>query len=299
MGEAELVYAEQLSPISPIGSFNNDKLFDLLFKEEDITWQTMIYQLVETHQMNPWDIDLSLLTKQFIDMVKKLKELDFRVSGKVVLASAILLRLKSNKFVSDDITAFDYILHSTDKGELGILDDGDLSFMENSFIGQTKLDNWVPQIYPRTPQPRKRKVSIYDLVNALEKALEVKNRRIIRVDTSPIVRTPVFHRDISLVIKDVYEFILNHFDTNEQRLIFENLLPLNASKDDKVMAFIPLLHLRNQYKVELLQNLHFGEIEIELLKNALNTPLILEEKPVEKESMENKKVKVKKIKQTK
>ena len=34
-----------------------------------------------------------------------------------------------------------------------------------------------PQIYPRTPQPRKRKVSVFDLVQALEKALEVENRR--------------------------------------------------------------------------------------------------------------------------
>ena len=36
------------------------------------------------------------------------------------------------------------------------------------------------QLIPRIPQPRKRKVSIYDLVGALQKALEVKKRRVIR-----------------------------------------------------------------------------------------------------------------------
>lgn len=264
MGESELILEQ--GNINSYGPVTNNRLFDILVKEEDITWQTLIYQLVDTHQMNPWDIDVSLLSKTFIETLKKFKELDFRISGKVVLASAILLKMKSTKFISDDINAFDYILHSTDRGESGVLDDGDISFIEDSLIGQTKLNNWIPQIFPRTPQPRKRKVSIYDLVNALEKALEVKNRRVTKIDTSPLVRAPVNHRDISIVIKDVYEYILNHFNDEDKKLIFENMVPENASKDDKVMTFIPLLHLRNQQKVELLQNMHFGEIEIQLWK---------------------------------
>lgn len=292
MGEAGLVIEQ--NNINSYGTVTNDKLFDILFTEEDITWQTLIYQLVETHQMNPWDIDVSLLSKKFIETLKKLKELDFRISGKVVLASAILLRIKSTKFLSEDINAFDYILHSTDRGEIGVLDDGDISFFEESSIGQTKLDNWIPQIFPRTPQPRKRKVSIYDLVNALEKALEVKNRRVNKPNNAPIVRAPVDHRDISLVIKDVYEYVLNHFNEEERKLIFENMIPENASKDDKVMTFIPLLHLRNQQKVELFQDTHFGEIEIQLWK-------MLEQKAIEEDNKtvidnENKSVKRKKSK---
>ena len=277
MGEAELIMEQK--PIESFGQVTNDKIFDLLFNEEDITWQTLLFELVETHQMNPWDIDVSMLSKKFIETLKKLKEMDFRISGKVVLASAILLKMKSTKFVSEDINAFDYILHSTNNGEAGVLDDGDMSFIEDYSPGQTKLDNWIPQIYPRTPQPRKRKVSIYDLVNALEKALEVKNRRVTKTDTAPVVRIPVEHRDISLVIKDVYEYILGHFSENEQKLIFEKMIPENASKDDKVMTFIPLLHLRNQHKVDLLQDTHFGDIEIQLLR-------MLEAKAAEEEKIE-------------
>ena len=292
MGEVEAVLEK---PIESYGPMTNDRIFDLLFKEEDITWQTLLYQLVETHQMNPWDIDVSILSKKFIETLKKLKELDFRISGKVVLASAILLKMKSTKFVSEDINAFDYIIHSTNNGEAGVLDDGDLSFIEESALGQTKLDNWIPQIFPRTPQPRKRKVSIYDLVNALEKALEVKNRRGNKVDTAPVVRAPVEHRDISLVIKEVYEYILTHFSEEERRkLIFENMIPDNASKDDKVMTFIPLLHLRNQQKVELLQDMHFGEIEIQLLK--LLEGKLAKEETVEEIKKEDKPKKIRKSK---
>lgn len=48
-------------------------------------------------------------------------------------------------------------------------------------------------------------------------------------------------------------------------LKFTELLP-SEKKEDKILTFVPLLHLRNQQKVELHQKIHFGEIDIELLK---------------------------------
>ena len=292
--ETELLFKQEddLLNSSP---FSNDRLFDTLFKEEDLSWQTLLYQLVDTHQMDPWDVDVALLSKKFLEMVKKLKELDFRISGKVVLAAAILLKMKSTRFVSEDITNFDSILHSTDNGEIGLLDDGDMTFMDYSPILQTKLENWVPNLLPRTPQQRKRKVSIFDLVNALEKALEVKNRRVFRIDSPTESRPLVHHRDISLVIKDVYEQVLNYLNMHD-KLIFTNLVPQNASKDDKVLTFIPLLHLRNQQKVDLLQEIHFGEIEIQLMKENIDKPIIYEEpKPQEASKLISKKSKKAKI----
>ena len=74
------------------------RIFDMLFKEDEISWQAMIYSLIEEENMNPWDIDVSLIAKKFLQKLRQLKEMDFRISGKVILAAAILLKLKSNKF---------------------------------------------------------------------------------------------------------------------------------------------------------------------------------------------------------
>ena len=84
-----------------------DRVFELLFNEEEITWQSILFNLVTKEQMNPWDIDIATLSKKFMDMLKKLKEMDFSVSGKIILAAALLLRLKSSKLVDEDILELD------------------------------------------------------------------------------------------------------------------------------------------------------------------------------------------------
>lgn len=81
----------------------HDKIIDILFDQQDVTWQNMIFEAVKKEEMDPWDVDISALAKRFLDMVKQLKEMDFKVSGKIILAAAILLRLKSNKLLTDDL----------------------------------------------------------------------------------------------------------------------------------------------------------------------------------------------------
>ena len=119
---------------------------------------------------------------------------------------------------------------------------------------------------PRTPQPRKRKVSIYDLMNALEKALEVKRRRVMQNIPPMRLEIPAHKRDITQIIKDIYANIkLFFFRYSKNRLTFSNMVP-SGTKEDKIYTFIPLLHLTSQQKIELHQEKHFGEIEI-ILKN--------------------------------
>ena len=80
-----------------------DKLFEMLMSKDEITWQSLIYELVKTEQMNPWDIDISLLARKYLEVIHKLREVNFFISGKILLASAILLRIKSNKLIDEDL----------------------------------------------------------------------------------------------------------------------------------------------------------------------------------------------------
>ena len=237
-----------------------DKVFELLFEEDEITWQTILFNLVTKEEMNPWDINIATLSKKFMDMLKKLKEMDFGVSGKIILAAALLLRLKSSKLVDEDILELDRLIASTDES-----DDiyGDLIDFEEDQPGT--FEDEKPGLIPRTPQPRKRKVSIYDLVDALEKALEVRKRRVTRNIPPQNIQIPEKTIDISLVIGGVFRRIKGFFSKGNKRLTFNHLTPTD-SKDDKVYTFIPLLHLTNQRKIDLHQQKHFGEIEVELLK---------------------------------
>ena len=241
----------------------HERIFNIIFsKADEVTWQSIIYELVKTEQMDPWDIDVSILAQKYIGMLRTLKEHDFRVSGKVLFAAAILLKIKSNKLVGEDLSELDRLL-------IGVEEEiEELAFDETTQIPQL---GEVPALIPRTPQPRKRKVSIFDLVEALERALEVKKRRLLHSIPPLNLEAPKKKKDITEIIREVYGKIKSFFiSALKDKLTFSKLLP-SESKEDKVHTFIPLLHLAQQNKIELLQQTHFGEIEILLKKKTEET----------------------------
>lgn len=253
----------------------HQKILDIVTNEEDVSWQSILMDLVKTEQMNPWDVDISLLTQKYIEIVKAMKEANLRVSGKVLLASAVMLKIKSKHLVGADIAALDQLIQSSqvveeeDYGEYAGMDPNEVGEY-NPEAARRRLASGQYGLIPRTPQLRKRKVSIYDLVNALDKAMEVRHRRILKSIPSlqRQLQVPVRGMDISARITSVYEKIKGwFFKKKETKLSFSNLLD-NESREEKIQTFIPLLHLMNQRRINLEQKETFGEINIQLLKKA-------------------------------
>ena len=233
-----------------------EKIYKLVVDGDEVSWQGILQDLVKTEQMDPWDIDISLLTKRYIGAIRKLKDLDFRVSGKVLLAAAILLKIKSKRLVGEELMQLDRLIAG---GE----GDGDLLEEFEDLIDSPEGEE-KPRLIPRIPQPRKRKVSIYDLVGALEKALEVKQRRVMHSIPPLNVEIPKKTRDITHVIREVYGNIKSFFFRNSQKkMMFSQLVP-SEKKEDKIFTFIPLLHLDHQRKINIDQEEHFADIEITL-----------------------------------
>src|SRR3989344_3718397 len=61
-----------------------DQIQDLLF-DDRLSWQTIIYDLINSEQLDPWDIDLSVLANKYIVRVRELEEANFFISSKVLL----------------------------------------------------------------------------------------------------------------------------------------------------------------------------------------------------------------------
>lgn len=236
----------------------HERILDIVVQKDEVTWQSMIYELVKHENMNPWDVDVTLLAKRYIQMLKKLNQLDFRISGKVVLAAAILLKIKSQRLLNDDIGELDRLMNPEEMSEEEFYDDLESASREG--LGE------IPALVPRTPQPRKRKVSIYDLMIALQKALEVRDRRILRSISPVRIDVPQRKVDITKLIAFVYEKITTHFLSTSEKLTFSKLMQ-DASRETKIHHFMSLLHLANvdHRKIDLIQNEHFGEIEITAL----------------------------------
>ncbi len=233
-----------------------DQILDMLLKKDEITWQSLLYELVRTEQMNPWDIDISILSKKYLETVRKLQEINFFISGKVILASAILLKIKSDKLLNENITQFDNQLFQREQVE------------SSESIEEAVSEIIHPKLTIKTPIARRRKVTINDLINALEKAMKVDERRTVkrRLLTEVPANIKIPERvDIKERIKGIYSKIRNFFTTKKEVLTFDKLVE-SDKREDKIFTFVPLLHLDNQQKINLLQEEHFGEIRIELTK---------------------------------
>ena len=235
---------------------SHEKVLDILSKESEITWQDIIHELIKTEQMDPRNVDISLLSQKYLEIVKSLRETNFLLSGKVVLASAMLVKIKSNKLLEEDITHLDHILYPSDEP----IDTFD-------YLEQTERPRIeVPGLAIKSPQARKRRISVQDLVSALERALEVNKRRILRHNALldvELMKIPDREIDITALIESVFSKIKGLF-TKSKPVTFTAILPENATKKDKIMTLFPLLVLDNDAKIELTQERPFGDIQIAL-----------------------------------
>ena len=243
-------------------SVKQEEIHDLLFSRE-IGWQEIIYDLINTEQLNPWDINITFLAEKFLEKVQELEEADFFVSSKVLLAAALLLKIKSEILLNKYITSIDEILF------------GKKEKKEHKFE-RIELEEEIPSLIPRSPMPRFRKVTLRELMESLNKAISTENRRIKKeiIHKNSIRETAFSLPKSKISIKDriseIYSKLIGHFNTNKENIKITYSDFVGNEREQKIISFSPLLHLENQKKVWLEQEGAFNEIDIWLRKVYIN-----------------------------
>jgi len=235
-------------------SVKQEQIHDLLFSRE-IGWKEIIYDLINTEQLNPWDIDLTILTERYLIKIQKMEEADFFVSSQVLLAAALLLRIKSEILLNKYIKSIDEILFGAKE--------------EKKYqMERIELDEDIPELVPRSPIPRFRKVTLNELIEALNQAITTETRRIkkeiVNKNALREINISIPKRTISIKdkINEIHTQLCIHFEQNKEhkKVSFDNFIGMD--REERIIAFSPLLHLENQNKVWLEQEKHFDEIHI-------------------------------------
>tara|TARA_Y100000310_G_C20627048_1_gene786511 strand:- start:301 stop:1152 length:852 start_codon:yes stop_codon:yes gene_type:complete len=255
----------------------------IILEGDDITWKDILVDLVRSEDMDPWDIDLTILTESFIKLIQQMQEADLRISGKMCLAAAILLKLKTNHLVEHDISKLDELLNEPEEDEFYDED------YENNYQKNQRLKDKLPLI-PKNPQPRSRKVSINDLVEALQKAMTTRRKKLER--DKPEVKSKRIalgdHIDALELVQELYNKITYYSKKKQTEVLsFKELLPPKAKKQDKVYTFIPLLQLENQKKIITEQKKPFDDIKIALRTKKQEKLLYQKIKNIEKQEIKD------------
>ena len=236
-------------------SAKQEQIHDLLFSRE-ISWQEIIYDLINTEQLDPWDIDIGILTNKYLEKIRKLEEEDFFVSSKVLLAAAFLLRIKSELLLSKYLKSIDEILFGRkEQKQIQTINLNDLDFDD------------IPDLIPKSPLPRYKKVSLQELIDSLNKAIVTENRRIKKeiVNNNVLRETsislPKRKFNLNTKSKEIYDKLIQYIKENAaEKISFTELA--GTDKEERIISFLMLLNLDHQKKIWVEQKAHFEELYI-------------------------------------
>ena len=226
----------------------DQQLISLMVSEP--SWEDIIVKIIAEEQMEPWNIDLVRLADNFLVYLKKLEKLDLRVPARFILISAILLRMKSD-ILSPRLERI--LIPKSDKEEDEML----------------RLLASVPPLQPPVKRIPLRNVTMEELITALRKAFEVKERREDRYkktrqrveDAIPLHQEEDITERINKLLNNILDAL-----TEIDRIEFSRLVK-NWKREQIVEALVPLLHLSQEGKINLEQPELFREIFVELKKN--------------------------------
>ncbi len=207
---------------------------------QEATWKDMLIELVRKNELDPWDIDISKLVEEYLLAIRQIKLLDLRVPANMMLAAAILVRLKSE------------LLNINEEQQ------------EEAEMQEQRPELYADSLLPRLRLPPKRKITLTELISALDEAIKIKEEREEKLyreqSKQPIVLSPI---DVEQEAEGLLQVIKAYAD-KMRMMTFSNLVELLANKNPLLEVFIPLLFLVQSGKADLIQETFYGEIIIKL-----------------------------------
>ncbi len=218
----------------------------LEFIKSEYTWEQIIYEIVAWEGLNPWDLNVCKISDGFLQYLRAMKEMDFRVPAKYIMVAAMLLKMKS-----DYLRAFKEQVTGEAEQQ-----------MQEALKETVITDGEQFQINPLSIPPRRepvRGVVVTELVRALKKVLKAHERR--------EFRTEKLRKDIDVTGDNINERIKLLYSRINSLLLRIRKKEVEFSKlvgkwerEEVVNNFVPLVHLEQQKKVRARQEQMFEEI---------------------------------------
>lgn len=203
----------------------------------------MLVDLVVSSEMDPWEIDIADIANRFLEEVRGMAKINLRLSGKTLLTSSILLRMKSESLMPEE---------RQEEDEVEFTD----------YEDYIKVQEIEPLPVPMRRRAE-RKTTLFELVGALQRALgeEIIRKnfpRQGRVQRKIVIQ--VEEEDIKVKIASLYDRIKELAGVDEA-VKFSELI-VERTRRGIVELFLFLLYLDSQRKITVWQEELFGEIFI-------------------------------------
>lgn len=227
-------------------------------------WKDTLYEILST--MDPWNIDIIKLAKEYAAKIEGLKALNFKIPANALIVCAVLLRMKADVLIIEENKEEDY-------ADMEMNEDAYYNTEPESTSSADKLNLDNISLIPR--RILKRKISADELMNAINEALKTEKSKVNERNerkVKKIIKKPVIEitpsEDIRKNIDEIYKKIINFLNNkninknvennNEKFVKFSQI----SDKENFVRNFISLLFLSDEGKILLKQEKLYDEIFI-------------------------------------
>jgi segregation and condensation protein A len=226
---------------------------------------SLLLHLIQREEMDVRELDITTITKQYLDYLKLMKDLNFDVAGEYLYMAASLLFIKSKFCITEEE-------HNSRKlageDQLEITSKAELIEKLEELERHRKLGDRLWNLEKRDHEVFTRpKINRKDIVNSILAPMDLESLTASMID---LLRRE--HRKYTVVKRDrisIKEKLVSLKNNLKMGVKTEFTKLLDAEKfgdGDKVITFISLLELARLNKIEVYQNEDLGSIYVEVVE---------------------------------
>ncbi len=224
----------------------------------------LLLHLIRENKIDIYDIPISVITRQYIEYLDLMKELNLEIAGEFIVMAATLIQIKTRMLlpVDEDLPPED---REDPRIELVERLIEYQAFRNMAFDLKDRQERWsdyfwrdpsLPETEETESQPYLFDANIFDLIAALKKLLDTAPPEIVAITRE------------TLTVKDRMNLITERLE-GEKTLRFEDIFEDNHTPAQFIVTFLALLELLRLGVVRVYQENLFDQIWI--LRRETNT----------------------------
>jgi len=229
----------------------------------------LLLHLIRKNELNIYDIPIADITRQYLEYIRLMEELNLEVAGEFLVMASTLLQIKSRMLLPAAVDEEGNEEEEDPRAELvrRLLEyqrykDASLLLRERDLLGREtfarKFD--PPDLVDLVPEEGPLEVELFQLIDAFRKVLAKLPEAVIHQVAADTI-------SIADRITEILAFIIDR-----KTVLFDELFDERTSREFLVVTFLAILELCKLRMVNIVQDERYGSI--------LLTPAVIEEPAV-------------------
>lgn len=217
----------------------------------------LLLHLIKQSNINIYDISIDVITKQYMDYINQMEELNLNVASEYLIMAAELIEIKSSSLLPrKEVTDDDYEEDKREKLISRLIEYEQYKKITETF---KELENSRKEVYTKLPgdlEPFKNNDKVISEHLDLNILLDAFNEFLKRREEDKPLNTKIASKEYSVEkrnkeIKDLLKI--------KKEINFYELFDIN-SKDYIVVTFLSILDLAKKQEIEIIQEKNFNNI---------------------------------------